>query len=412
MRRARLLVLWSVASLVAGGCSDDDGAPPPPSEAPPASTLPPAVTESDGQLTVGLLLPRGANTIGDPMIAAARRAVDDIRLGGGEISLVEADEGADATEAEAGIQALLDEGVDAIVGPSSSTTALGSLGVIVDAGVVSCSPTASSLLLDDFPDRDLFFRSIASDSLQAQAIARRTEFTGGRSVAIAYLDDIYGRGLLDAARDALDVAAIAVVSEIPITPGAESLGDQAESALAEDPDVVIVLADNIEGPRMLAAMDSSTAPGDGDEVPTIIVNDAIRRPASAEAILDVGEDVRSRIQGVSPTATPPESSELTGNFSAQAYNCVTAIALAARQAGSDLPAEIALEMVAVSTVGTPCADYAECAAVIDDDLNADYQGPDGLFDLDQRGDISRARFDVFGFDENGVDVGTTTMVVP
>ena len=61
--------------------------------------------------------------------------------------------------------------VDAVVGPTSSLVALGALGDLMAADVLTCSPTASAQALDDYPDRDLFFRTVPSDSLQAAAIA-------------------------------------------------------------------------------------------------------------------------------------------------------------------------------------------------------------------------------------------------
>jgi branched-chain amino acid transport system substrate-binding protein len=421
MRRARFLVSGLVVSLIAVACSDDDAPSPTSGTSPDATTSTSAAPTSDGRLTIGLLLPQGANSIGDPMIAAARQAREDITRGGGDVTLVEAAEGRDASEAAAGIALLLARGVDAIVGPSSSTTTLGTLGELVDAGVLTCSPTASSLLLDDFPDDGLFFRSIASDSLQARAIARLSERTGGRKVAIAYLDDIYGRGLLDATREALTAATIDDVSEIPMSPDDESLADQAEAAVESAPDVVIVLADNVEGPRMLAALDDALVGTRSAELPDVVVNDAIRRPESPEATRGLRTEFRERIEGVSPVATPPEEPvqtpsgsdiELNGNFSVNAYNCLTAIALAARSADSDLPADIAGEMLAVSTLGSPCSNYEACALVIDAGDNVDFQGPDGYFDLDADGNISRARFDVFEFDETGVDTSAYLLSYP
>ena len=67
------------------------------------------------------------------------------------------------------------------------------LGEIVDAGVVACSPTASASLLDNFPDRNLFFRTIPSDSLQALAIGEAVDRTGASRATVAYIDDTYGQ---------------------------------------------------------------------------------------------------------------------------------------------------------------------------------------------------------------------------
>ena len=99
-----------------------------------------------------------------------------------------------------GLDELLTAGVDAIVGPASSTVALSQLAdaVLPVTGVVTCSPSATALALDDYPDNKLFFRTVPSDSLEMVAIERRVERTGVETVAVGYLDDPYGRGLKDA----------------------------------------------------------------------------------------------------------------------------------------------------------------------------------------------------------------------
>ena len=90
---------------------------------------------------------------------------------GQPVQLVNASEGTTIDEARAGIDQLLDNNVDAIIGPASSLVALEVLDELMAAGVVVCSPTATALALNDYPDRDLFFRTVPSDSLSAQAMA-------------------------------------------------------------------------------------------------------------------------------------------------------------------------------------------------------------------------------------------------
>ena len=88
--------------------------------------------------------------------------------------------------------------VDAIVGPASSTIALSALDEhrLQTASWPARRPR-SALALDDFPDDNLFFRTVPSDSMQAQAIAQVAEGPASTSVAIAYVDDAYGRPLAD-----------------------------------------------------------------------------------------------------------------------------------------------------------------------------------------------------------------------
>ena len=73
---------------------------------------------------------------------------------GQHVEIVEGfDEGDGPATARDAVADLIDEDVDAVIGPASSTVALATLGDLMRAGILTCSPTATALALDDFPDR-------------------------------------------------------------------------------------------------------------------------------------------------------------------------------------------------------------------------------------------------------------------
>lgn len=410
------------ALILAAACTDDDAAAPATTGkstttttvAPPTT---PASPPSDGVLTIGLLVPRSDDSqLGQSLATAAGRAHDDIRRAGGRVRLETFAEDNSTADVAATVAEMRESGVDAVVGPASSTVAINSLDTIVDSRMVACSPTASSLLLDDFPDDNRFFRSIPSDSLQAKAIVEQTTGTGGRRVSVAYLDDLYGRGLFNETHDDLTNEALDIGPEIAFSSTDEQLGDEVDELLANDPEVIVVLADADTGPEILAQIGRHISRKQDDERsevgedPWIVVNDAIRRPAKPALIADMPADVRANIIGTSPNATPPSGKGLTGPYSVNAYDCVTAIALASLQAESDDPSDIAAELAEVSSSGQKCFSYEECAKRLD--LNIDYDGPSGVFELsDDTGDPIEAKFEVFGFDAQGVDETTSSETV-
>jgi branched-chain amino acid transport system substrate-binding protein len=133
-----------------------------------------------------------------------------------------------------------------------------------------------------------------------------------------------------------------------------------------------------------------------------MVSEAIR-PART-AIQALSPDFRANVSGVAPIATPVTEDGPTGAFSAHAVDCVNLIALAALQSGSDAPARIQANMAAVSIDGSVCTTFADCAAKLADGLRIDYNGLSGSADLSATtGDVARAWFEVFGFDEQGAD---------
>jgi len=390
---------------------DDDGSAPPSTLATAVTTTTVAVRDDDGVLRIGLLLPESGEgaTIGQPLIAAARDAAALVNAAGGVLDepveiVAGFDEGSNAATARDAIGTLIDRDVDAVVGPASSTVALATLDELFSAGILTCSPTATSLALDDFPSSELFFRTAPSDSLQATAIASYAEQTGARAAAIGYLDDAYGRPLAEATIAALQASGVSVVTETRFTAQDESLVDEATELSRSDVGVLVLIADGEQGTRMLSELGEVAGLFSGGEPPEIIVNDAIRRPPSPQLVQALAPDVRERVVGVSPLAMGSEPGEPSGPFATNAFDCVNLIALAAVQAGSDNPEEMAAQMVPASIGGVSCRQFADCNQLLDEDRNVDYDGPGGAVDIGTDGDPMRARFDLFEFDRNGVDV--------
>ena len=259
-----------------------------------------------------------------------------------------------------GLDELLAAGVDAIVGPASSTVALSQLAeaLLPVTGVVTCSPSATALALDDYPDNKLFFRTVPSDSLEMVAIERRVERTGVETVAVGYLDDPYGRGLKDAfvAGDRRARRGHAAGRRSASRPTKRNSTRSPKQLLAGGAGVIVVLGDADDGTRLLQAIDVATT---DITPPQVMVNDAIRD--GRQAIQALTPEFRARLSGVGPVATTIVDGGPEGFFTANAVDCVNLIALAAIQAGSDDPGEITKNMASVSVGGQVCTDFADCA---------------------------------------------------
>lgn len=376
------------------------------------TTIRPSV-ETDGRLVIGVMVPSSDPPISEPMQAAVDTAVARINAAGGvldgPVEVVVAEEGETAASVADAVQTLIDADVDAIIGPASSLVALGSLDEIASAGKLACSPTASAMALDDFPDNGLFFRTVPSDSLQARAIAQAADQTGAQRATVVYVDDAYGRGLADAVSDALQPGAISVVDAIPFR-ATDDLGDQVTRLIESDAQVAIVLANADDGTLFLSELDTA----DTAAITHVFVNDAMRNPPTPQRIADLDPTFRGKIVGLAPQAESPDPAvpfDPPGPFAANAYDCVNLIALAAIVAGSDAPRAIADQMSLVSSSGSPCRTFEGCVAETEKGLQINYDGPSGLTEIQARqGDPARAIFDRFTYDETGTDVllGTVT----
>jgi len=412
-----LALAFSVIVAVAA-CSSGSDADPDQTAATTSSTAP-SVPTSDRQLTIGVMLPPAATLLREPILNGVETAIDQINANGGvfgrRVRFERTDEGDTAATGATAAQNLIDRNVDAIIGPASSTIALSALTGIVSKGVVACSPTASALSLDDLPNSGLFFRTVPSDSMQAEAIAQVAEDTGVSSVVLAYVDDGFGRPLSVAVTEELAAEQIDVADSISFASteaGQTSVDliDSVQRVIDSEARVLILLAGSNDGTQFLETLDDETVPS----VFRIIVNDALRSPESVQRLAALDATTREKIEGVAPQS---ESSDLNtpftppGPFATQAFDCVTLIALAASLADSDIATDIAGLIPLVSTGGQECRTFADCSRASLDGREIDYSGPSGMTEIGSPGDPIQARFDRFTFDDEGNDRFDEILVV-
>jgi ABC-type branched-subunit amino acid transport system substrate-binding protein len=201
-------------------------------------------------LVVGSLTPQTGSLSyqGPQQLAALQLAVDDVNAAGGvlgqPVQLVTGDSGDASTDiATQTADRLLQSGVNAIVGASSSGVSLTVIDKIVGAGVIMISPASTSDELTDYEDRGLFFRTVPPDTLQARALADLIGGDGNNTVGILALNDPYGVGLADNTKAFLlsdGLAEDAVVSVI-YDPQAANYDAEVQRMAELNPDAVLVI---------------------------------------------------------------------------------------------------------------------------------------------------------------------------
>jgi branched-chain amino acid transport system substrate-binding protein len=410
-------VLVTVAGVVVAACSSGTGAANTTTSSS-SSTTSTTVKAEDHELVIGTVLPSGGSVpdLGVSLAAGVQLAVNEINAAGGvfgnPVRLVAQAEGDTAAAALLGVQSLLtavDGGpVDAIVGPVSSTNVLATLAVPSRAGVLTCSPTASALSLDQFPDNGLFFRTVPSDSLQAAALARAVGASGTKSVGVVYLDDAYGRPLAKEVERDMQARSLAVRPTVAVTGNDASIAAAVKAITAAHPPVVVVIADAVTGPAAIRALDAAASTS-----VQYFVNDAMRHPDASVPPFEAS--LGKRVHGMSPLAYPMSDTFLDalhtvdpaaqGLYAVKAYDCVNLIALAAQASGYSSGPSLAASISSTSSDGSGCADFEHCNDVLRDGFNPDYNGPDGHLSIDTGGSPSDAMFEPFSFDANGRDVG-------
>jgi branched-chain amino acid transport system substrate-binding protein len=411
--RSLLAVVAALLAACSGGGGDAVGSVPT-TNAPDTSVA--TRRNVDGVLKIGAWLPATgpAAGLGLSLRSGVELAVKQINDAGGvngqPLQYVARDEGSDPSTAYQALTQLLEvDQVDAVIGPASSRVALGALDLVAEAKVLTCSPTATAMELDQTTDEGYFVRTIGSEELEAVALTSAMTQTGRSRFAVLYPDDEYGHDFADELQTAFSRRQ-EQIRLVHYDPMGEQFNQPARQALGEGTEVVGVVGSTVAGAQVLAALARNGAPPD---VVRTFVTSGLRRP-DLSGLIDPRESMAAAyISGVSPYAEPRATSFKSAfaaawptipiSYAAYAYDCANLIALAAEASGTDDPDALRGALTGVSQGGSPCSSFPECSAALSEGQNIDLDGASGDVDLQADGDVGDAWYDVFQFDEGGQD---------
>jgi len=318
------------------------------------------------------------------------------------------------TNPQAGISAaenLVNAGYPAITGPASSGVNLQvTRQVLIPNQVVGCSPSSTSPTVTDLDDDDFVFRTPPSDALQGQVIAQvGSENLGASSAATLFVNNDYGQALSDSFESAFggDVAATVAFEKEQ-----NSYTSRLESALADDPDMLVIIGYPASGIQMFRDYYA-----DFDTGTDIVVTDGLKDPALPG---EVGNNMENVI-GTAPTAAGPGREFFTsayqdeygsdpGVFTSQAYDASAVCVLANIAGGENTGTAVRDNM---RTVANPegeefgpeaLADAVEAVAAGD---SINYVGASSPVDFDENGDMQTVTYEIFGFTSDGVETQET-----
>ena len=305
---------------------------------------------------------------------------------------------------EAARQLIENDGVHAIVGPSSSANALPvAERVAGPAGIPLISPSATSPLLTTAADSDYFFRTALADSAQGPVLARVTRERGITNVGVIYRDDAWGQGLADAFAAAWEDEIAMVVFD----PEQTSVRAAVRQTVSKGAQALVVIAFE-EAAK--AIVSEALAQGLYDQ---FLFGDAAKSPALVRAI---GGDRLGGMYGTAGASDPKSASSAAweeayaaeyGTLPAYAYvketyDATIALALAAQAAGSvdgaairDRLRDIGSGPGVVVTAGVES--IADGLQVLAEGGEVNYEGAATTLDWDENGDLRRGHIGVWRF---------------
>ncbi len=356
-------------------------------------------------LELGLLAPSPGllATLFQGQQRGADFAVEDVNGGGGvldgplTVNTSVAEAGAEPT---ANVQAAVDAGAQALIGPAGSADVIEVRDEIASLGSTACSASASlpsaslgqdplSLVRTVLPD------DITSTHLATEIIARRDEVAPGAAwkVAIVARSDAYGQSIGNSLAAILQSAGLQP-SVIGYNPRRVTFAGTAQEVVALQPDLSILVTYE-EGANLLSALVTA-----GVDPATMIGLDAFFQPRIAD--LATAATDASAVDGFQALGSVGNKAFLERLYdddsngqvanAAQAYDCAVMLSLATAAVDAGDADDLAQAMIDVTGDGVTCTTYADCLDKLNAGENINYDGVSGQIQLDENGDPTFARF--------------------
>lgn len=359
-------------------------------------------------LQVGTILPQTGSlaTLGPPEIEAVNLAESDINAAnsGLKITVTQKDSGDTTTNiATQSVTSLLSQGVGSIVGAASSGVSMTVIDQIVQANTVMMSPANTSPDFTTYKDNGYYWRTAPSDVLQGQILGTKIVEDGHKNVALLYLNDPYGIGLAKNIKKTLLAAGVNVSADVTYDPNASNFTSDISKALAKKPDALVVIGFEeskvIYSELATSGFDFSNLygtdgnygliqPGDSPDIAgTQYSNPGVKAPA----------EFQKRLQ---QQTTKDGAKPLTVfSYAAESYDGTVLVSLAALQGKGTDGTTIRDNLQSVSTGGTKCTTYKECADLVNQGTDIDYDGESGPISFDKNGDVSEASVSIYKYSQ-------------
>ena len=317
--------------------------------------------------------------------------MEEINAAGGvlgqDVVNIDADSG-DGTPDIAGseVDKLFNQYVDAIIGAAASGVSVSVIDKITGAGVVHFSPANTAAGFDTYDDNGLYFRTAPSDRLQGQVLANLAAEDGHSNVAIMARQDFYGEGLAEQVEATLGERGVNVAENVLYSADAQNYTAEVNQIAAAKPDALVLIAFE-ETTKIIPQL---IAKGIGPQDIQLYFVDGNLSDYSGESFDLTG------VKGTLPVAGDPDpafNDKLLSidpklkdfSYGPQSYDAMMIIALAAIAAGDDSGEAIGANIIDVTREGTQCATFEECAKLLEDGEDIDYEGASGPTDMNDTG---------------------------
>ncbi|WP_335985887.1 ABC transporter substrate-binding protein [Glycomyces sp. MUSA5-2] len=364
-------------------------------------------TESDDALKIGTILPQTGSLafLGPPEFAGVHLAQQEINEYGGVlgscVDVLDQDSGDTSTDiASQSADALIAQGVHAVIGAASSGVSFQFIDKLYEEGIVQVSPANTSPDFTTYPRGDYYFRTAPSDVLQGRVLADTIIQDGHEKIAILALQDAYGTGLADSVEQNFTEFGGEVVLKTIYDPTATEFSAEVSAVADSGADAIVLVTFN-----EIVNLGPALAEGglSAQDIPWYLVDGNL---ADYSETFPAGfmEGAKGTFPGADPAEirdrlleVDPELTDFT--YGPESYDATSLVALAAI-AGDSIDSEtIKDNLIDVSSGGTKCTGFTECAELLAEDNTADidYEGYSGPIEFSPEGDVNAATIGVYQY---------------
>jgi branched-chain amino acid transport system substrate-binding protein len=303
--------------------------------------------------------------------------------------------------------ALINEGVDAIIGAASSGVSLSVIDQVTGAGVVQISPANTAPDLSTYADDGYYFRTAPSDVLQGRVLGNLITGDGNENVAFLTIQDPYGTGLYENSKISIEAAGGTVVANEEFAAGTKNFSAQVDKVLAASPDAIAIISfDEVKSilPELVkvkgfAASKVYLVDGNLSNYSEVFTDFSIEGAQGTLPGVVATDEIKAKFLAVDPSLTD-------FSYAAESYDATMLVALAAIAGGAADGATIKANLKAVSEGGEKVTDFATAVQMLKDGKDIDFDGLSGPITFDDNGDPTEAYVGIYKFNADNTNTAT------
>ncbi len=256
MKNRKALALIAILALVAAACGGSNGGSdeavvevetteaPATTEAPTTTAAP---ASAGDPLVLASLMPLSGDlaSLGPGIALGAQVAVDQVNALGGvngqDIVFIEGDSGCNADVALTGLQDVIAQGAQGVMGAACSSATLALLASVIEANVALVSPSSTSPQLTTVEKGGMFSRTAPSDAFQGVVLAAELIKDGIETISIISRADSYGRGLANATLEAFEAQGGSVANVVYHAADASEFSAEVTAVGKGNPDAIVAI---------------------------------------------------------------------------------------------------------------------------------------------------------------------------